>query len=640
MGKMSRKVAPEVQEQDTLEATTGSRNPFINRTLMHLSCWEGFKLVVMTALLVPLLRMLAVFLCMVLVAAWGSLVTCGHRNYGPDGTFRPLPAWRRFLLHPCRWLARCMLFAMGYMWIEERGPKPSCCDTRGPGAPLIVANHVTFVDPLYFFATFTVSGVSKAALGKVPIFGKILKVSQGVLVNRTREKGKTSNTVHKIVERVENPRAVPVLIFPEGTTSNAEVMTAFKKGAFIAGAPVRPVALEYPYCFLDVSWVPGPTTMWLVWRMLCQVYNRLRVTYLPVYVPSDAEKANPDLYARNVRRAMADAVGCETSEHSFEDVHMLMSVGRYAARNLQLGEARRLRTKSYMGMANLNLNKTVGLLRLFEEADDKRSGTVGCDAFTRVWLMYYEDFFDADRRLPRRVLAHIFHLLDHDNTDAMSFEALCIAIATMLQKLASGKIMLSGADSSGASGSTIGSSNVTGAGGGDGDDGGGDGPDATEISNTRSKFAFATYDVDEDRMLSVTDITSFRSFVQMHRMTNGKPDAASSMMASKVNAGDKAIDELLAAFPAGTSPSDTGNGEAARRITLAQFRDLVAKYPASLDAMLDGIKDVHVAITSHLHQVVRKTRSAAAERGQEEERTEAQKRRDSRGQYGRRRSIF
>jgi len=48
------------------------------------------------------------------------------------------------------------------------------------------------------------------------------------------------------------------------------------------------------------------------------VLVRLQVVLLPVYHPSDAEAANPAMYAANVRQLMARELGAELSEHSLD----------------------------------------------------------------------------------------------------------------------------------------------------------------------------------------------------------------------------------------------------------------------------------------------------------------------------------
>jgi lysophosphatidylcholine acyltransferase/lyso-PAF acetyltransferase len=36
----------------------------------------------------------------------------------------------------------------------------------------------------------------------------------------------------------------PMLLFPEGTTSNGQMLLPFKTGAFLAGVPVLPVIIK------------------------------------------------------------------------------------------------------------------------------------------------------------------------------------------------------------------------------------------------------------------------------------------------------------------------------------------------------------------------------------------------------------
>ena len=44
-------------------------------------------------------------------------------------------------------------------------------------------------------------------------------------------------------------------------------------------------------------------------RMMCQLWNELEVTILPHYTPSEAERQDPELYAKNVRQLYAQHLG-------------------------------------------------------------------------------------------------------------------------------------------------------------------------------------------------------------------------------------------------------------------------------------------------------------------------------------------
>jgi lysophosphatidylcholine acyltransferase/lyso-PAF acetyltransferase len=41
------------------------------------------------------------------------------------------------------------------------------------------------------------------------------------------------------------PHARPLLLFPEGTTTNGRHLLPFKTGAFLAGQPLQPVVIRY-----------------------------------------------------------------------------------------------------------------------------------------------------------------------------------------------------------------------------------------------------------------------------------------------------------------------------------------------------------------------------------------------------------
>lgn len=43
----------------------------------------------------------------------------------------------------------------------------------------------------------------------------------------------------------------------------------------------------------------------LIWLTLTRVHSYCEIEFLPVYVPNEAERADPKLFARNVRAVMA-----------------------------------------------------------------------------------------------------------------------------------------------------------------------------------------------------------------------------------------------------------------------------------------------------------------------------------------------
>ena len=107
------------------------------------------------------------------------------------------------------------------------------------------------------------------------------------------------------------------------TCSNHRVLLHFKNGAFKFGYPVIPVAIRFNQFggpdSLSWTW-DGPSTIVSVWLTLARWQTHMEVTKLPVYYPSEEEKANPDLYAANVSKVLVDELGIPCLFYSYDDV--------------------------------------------------------------------------------------------------------------------------------------------------------------------------------------------------------------------------------------------------------------------------------------------------------------------------------
>jgi len=240
----------------------------------------------------------------------------------------PMPHWRRTLIWPLRPLLRFQLLVLGYFWIEQRG-------TLAPrsAAPIVVSNHISLVEPILLMWALGATPVSAAENARIPFVGRILLALQAMLVDRERgAKLQSTSSVApagsqpqplqpssadvntKIRQRALDDRFPRILLFPEGTTTNGSAVLSFKSGAFKPAVSVQPVVVQYPHTFFDPSWVSeGPSMYGLLLGLMCQIYNRVQVTYLPVYTPSDLERADPQLFADNVQQVSCQAALAEST---------------------------------------------------------------------------------------------------------------------------------------------------------------------------------------------------------------------------------------------------------------------------------------------------------------------------------------
>ncbi|GBG27091.1 Lysophospholipid acyltransferase LPEAT1 [Hondaea fermentalgiana] len=226
---------------------------------------------------------------------------------------------QRYKLAVTRRVTRWTLWILGFYHIEVEGDAQGLLERPR----VIVANHISYLEILYFMSTaHCPSFVMKKTCLKVPLVGYVAMELGGLLVDR---EGGGPSASEAIFSRVKSPRKdekQPLLVFPEGTTTNGTCLLQFKTGAFRPGTPVLPVVLEFPIDASRGDFSPAyesvhtPTHLL---RMLAQWRHRLRVRYLPLYEPNEMEKADAALFARNVRKEMASALHVPTVEQTYSD---------------------------------------------------------------------------------------------------------------------------------------------------------------------------------------------------------------------------------------------------------------------------------------------------------------------------------
>lgn len=344
--------------------TSPAVNPFVNKTWKATSS-RAFGCGI---LLIPL-RMLLTLLNIALISIIAVIAVLGHPRK------QPLPGWRLWLLAPLRPLIRFQLVILGYYNITTHGKLASRAE-----APIIVSNHISFVEPIFLASAALASPVSAAENASYPLVGSILIALQALLVDRAQHG--SSGTTEQLVARAKDASFRPqMLVFPEGTCSNGDAVIMFRTGAFVAGVPVQPVAVKYRDTHdFDPSWVSaGPGVGALLLRMMSRVSNGMDVTYLPVHVPTEAERAEPALFARNVQQEIAAVLGADVraTRHSYEDVQLaaIASKAHYPP-DKAVAELQSMR-------AALNIDAKVAgqYLRRFMQADTGKTGKLSYEQF-------------------------------------------------------------------------------------------------------------------------------------------------------------------------------------------------------------------------------------------------------------------
>merc|ERR1711920_1017682 len=105
----------------------------------------------------------------------------------------------------------------------------------------------------------------------------------------------------------------------------------------------------------------------------------MNVTYLDVYNPSEEEKIDSLLYARNVRAYMSAKLGLPCTEHAMEDIQMM----RYANEDLKIEDENWVVVEFPKAKEALHFDfdDAKKILQRFENVDTDKTGKVDVGQF-------------------------------------------------------------------------------------------------------------------------------------------------------------------------------------------------------------------------------------------------------------------
>ncbi|XP_065676603.1 lysophosphatidylcholine acyltransferase 2-like [Hydra vulgaris] len=384
-------------------------NPFISE--LKLSTFDKIKMAFLIILVPIRLLLLGFTLLAAGVVAKVSLI--GFKESNPPV---PMHKFRRFGQFIVWIFARMASICCGFHYVPVKGKLAAAKD-----APIVVvAPHTSFVDSLSFLPFGYLSAVSASENLKVPVMGNYIRLLQPIVVSRADRDSKVF-VANEIKRRSAAGVWPPIVIFPEGTTTNHQCFITFKPGAFYPGLPVQPVLLRYPDRMDYASWTwIGPGALYLLVVMMSRLHNRQSVEVLPVYTPNEKEKKDPFLYARNVREYMAKLAEIPVSDHSYEDCRLMME-----AQKLGLPmEAGIVEYYKLSNLLNINCEHMIEYLHKFAIIDKNHDGYIDFTEFSNYLHLPHNDEVKA-----------MFHILCIDKNHVISFREYLVGTFLILKPL-------------------------------------------------------------------------------------------------------------------------------------------------------------------------------------------------------------
>ncbi|MFT3925486.1 MAG: lysophospholipid acyltransferase family protein [Myxococcales bacterium] len=208
-------------------------------------------------------------------------------------------------------------------WVSENacalhGVRPS---VRGqvPNQPcVLVANHISYFDPVVLSSFVPLTAVAKREVGGWPVIGEVSR-KLGTLYVTREDAHSGARCLREAMRALE--AGVSVLVFPEGTTTHGDSVLPFKRGIFGVAArmnvPVVPVSLRYDCP--EVAWVGDESFLPHYMRSMTRACTRVNVRFMePLSVPTVADAAD---VAEAARRSITRGLWMDSFASSASSVH-------------------------------------------------------------------------------------------------------------------------------------------------------------------------------------------------------------------------------------------------------------------------------------------------------------------------------
>jgi 1-acyl-sn-glycerol-3-phosphate acyltransferase len=180
-----------------------------------------------------------------------------------------------------------------------------------PGAKLLVANHVSWLDIMAIHCACPQARfVSKADVQGWPLLGRLVDAGGTLYIQREKRRD-AMRVVHQMAEALQGGETVAV--FPEGTTGDGHALLPFHanllQAAIATEVPVQPVALHYADAQDAVSravqFVGDTTLLQSVWKVANGQQLRVSVQVLP---PEGSAHADRRALAEHLRGSITQAL--------------------------------------------------------------------------------------------------------------------------------------------------------------------------------------------------------------------------------------------------------------------------------------------------------------------------------------------
>jgi 1-acyl-sn-glycerol-3-phosphate acyltransferase len=212
---------------------------------------------------------------------------------------------------------RLFFLSIGNVWIRVNGKMDH-------SVRFVIGNHLTILDGFLIATLRNVTIVLQKKWVSNFLSRTFFDTTHPVYIGH-RHRGNTK----EIIDRADDTSEPPVMIFPEGTSTNGEILLQFHRTAFLTPYKVQPMLIRYWMPFVPKGWntiaYVRQSALSYIWQLISMPLFIIEVDCLQPIAMEVEGKADIDTFTRNAQIIVANHLKIKAVSRTSEQVAEVLS---------------------------------------------------------------------------------------------------------------------------------------------------------------------------------------------------------------------------------------------------------------------------------------------------------------------------